>query len=82
MGITARSIDGAVSGAGTARVETARGTATLEVVVDGGEVGSAELDAPSVRNFRLIEGVTVGEELGDALVGVGSLDLSPWEMGG
>jgi Ni,Fe-hydrogenase III large subunit len=68
------------SGTGTATVETPRGSATLNVTLEGGEVTAVELDAPSTRNVRLVEAVTVGKEVADALVGVGSLDLSPWEM--
>ncbi len=70
----------ASSGTGTSTVETPRGTATLDVTLEDGKVISAELDAPSTRNARLVEGVTVSREVADALVGVGSLDLSPWEM--
>lgn len=72
--------DNALSGTGTATIETPRGSATLNVTLEDGEMIAAELDAPSTRNVRLIEAVTVGKEVADALVGVGSLDLSPWEM--
>ncbi len=68
------------SGTGMATVETSRGTSTLHVTLKDGDIVSAELDAPSTRNVRLVESVTVGKEVADALVGVGSLDLSPWEM--
>ncbi len=68
------------SGTGTATVETPRGSATLNVTLEDGEVTAVELDAPSTRNVRLVEAVTVGKEVADALVGVGSLDLSPWEI--
>ncbi len=73
-------ISASSSGTGTATVETPRGTATLHVTLEDGKIVSAELDAPSMRNVRLVEAVTVGKEVADALVGVGSLDLSPWEM--
>ena len=79
---TVRPTNGASSGTGTATVETPRGTAALGLTLEDGEVTGAELAAPSTRNVRLIEGVTVGKEVADALVGVGSLDLSPWEMSG
>jgi Ni,Fe-hydrogenase III large subunit len=74
------STNDASSGTDTATVETPRGTATLRVTLEEGTVTTAELDAPSMRNVQLVETVTVGKELADALVGVGSLDLSPWEM--
>ena len=70
------------SGTGTAAVETPRGKATLSVTVEDGTVTNVDLDAPSTRNVGLVETVTVGKEVADALVGVGSLDLSPWEMSG
>ncbi len=70
----------ALSGTGTATIETPRGGATLSLALRDGTVTSAELDAPSRRNARLVEAITVGKEVADALVGVGSLDLSPWEM--
>lgn len=68
------------SGTGTAMIETPRGTATLGVTLTDGTVTAAELDTPSMRNVQLVETVTVGKELADALVGVGALDISPWEM--
>ena len=72
--------DAASSGTGTATIETPHGTATLNVTLKDGTVTAAELDSPSMHNVRLVEVVTVGKEVADALVGVGSLDLSPWEM--
>ncbi|MGB3632759.1 MAG: hypothetical protein WA982_01830 [Rubrobacteraceae bacterium] len=67
-------------GTGTATIETPRGRATLNLTLEDGEVTATVLEAPSMRNVQLIEAVTVGQEVADALVGVGSLDLSPWEM--
>ena len=69
----------ASSGTGSATVETPRGAAKLSVTVEDGEVSAAELDAPSTRHLELVQSVTVGNEVADALVGVASLDLSPWE---
>jgi len=67
-------------GSGTATVETPRGAATLSLAVEGGMVREVMLDTPSMHNRTLIEKVAEGRELADALVGVASLDLSPWEM--
>ena len=72
--------DNALSGTGTATIETPRGTARLDVTLEDVTVTAAELDSPSMHNVWLVEVVTVGKEVADALVGVGSLDLSPWEM--
>lgn len=63
---------------GSATVETPRGAATLRVTLGGGAVGDAELDTPSVRLLGLVGAVAEQQELADALVGVASLDASPW----
>ena len=68
------------SGVGAATVETPRGAATLRVTLEGGEVTGFELDAPSTKHLELAGLVAEGEELGDALVGVASLDISPWGL--
>jgi len=68
------------AGGGTATVETPRGTARLAVTLDGGRVTVAQMETPSTRHLGLVKPVTEQRELGDALVGVASLDLSPWEV--
>lgn len=70
------------SGPGLASVETPRGAATLSLTLEEGSVVSAELDTPSKTHLRLVEEVTLQREVGDALVGVASLDLSPWGLAG
>jgi Ni,Fe-hydrogenase III large subunit len=70
------------SGEGAATVETPRGAATLRITVEGGEVTAARLETPSAKHVGLVGAVTEGREVADALVGVASLDLSPWEMAG
>ncbi|CAN5647839.1 hypothetical protein BH24ACT22_BH24ACT22_02710 [soil metagenome] len=79
MGNVVFQADNACTGSGFAAVETPRGTATLRLTLSDGVITAAELDTPSTRNVRFVETVTVGKEVADALVGVGSLDLSPWE---
>ncbi len=71
-------LDG-VSGSGTATVETPRGAAALTVVLEGGAVSSAELETPSGKHLALVSAVSEQREVADALVGVVSLDISPWE---
>ncbi len=66
------------SGSGSATVETPRGAATLGVTLESGSVVSASLRTPSETHLRLVESVTLQREVGDAVVGVASLDLSPW----
>lgn len=70
----------AVSGTGTATVETPRGAASLRIELEGSVVVSVDLSTPSTAHVGLIERVAEGRELADALVGVASLDLSPWEI--
>ncbi|MCF6325057.1 MAG: hypothetical protein L3J89_12170 [Gammaproteobacteria bacterium] len=67
-----------ISGTGKSQIETPRGKASLEVVLEKGFVTSATLETPSAYHIQLIETLTSQQELGDALIAVGSLDLSPW----
>jgi len=67
-------------GTGMATVETPRGRSTLHLTVSGGLVQTVDLDAPSTYNMELLQTVTFQQEVSDALVGVVSLDLSPWEL--
>ncbi|WP_053057481.1 NADH-quinone oxidoreductase subunit D-related protein [Rubrobacter aplysinae] len=71
---------GDVSGSGAASVETPRGMASLSLTLQEGEIRETELQIPSEAHLRLVEEVTLQREVGDALVGVGSLDLSPWGL--
>ena len=73
-------VDGTASGTGAATVESPRGPARLEVTLEEGAVVAANLDTPSSRHLELVGAVAEGRELADALVGVASLDLSPWEV--
>jgi Ni,Fe-hydrogenase III large subunit len=74
-------VDPSRVGTGQASVETPRGAATLRIQLDGGYVTQAELWSPSQRLAELISPVSEGRELADALLGIASLDLSPWELG-
>jgi len=76
---TINNLDG-LSGTGEAVIETARGQAHIQVTLDKGKVIDAQLQTPSSLHLGLIEQLTEQQELGDALVTVGSLDLSPWEI--
>lgn len=67
-------------GRGMATVETPRGPATLRLLLDGGVVRDVTLAVPSTRHAALVPDVAAGQEIADALLGVASLDLSPWEM--
>jgi Ni,Fe-hydrogenase III large subunit len=69
-------------GAGEAAIETPRGAARLRLRMQAGQVVEATLTPPSAALLSLIPAVCQGRELADALVGVASLDLSPWEAAG
>ncbi|BBL80351.1 hypothetical protein RxyAA322_22050 [Rubrobacter xylanophilus] len=73
-------IEDSRSGTGAATVETPRGPATLRATLEDGEVVGVELDTPSTRLIPLVHHVVQQQELADALVGVASLDISPWEV--
>jgi len=68
------------SGNGEAVVETPRGQARLKLKLENGQVSNISLQTPSTEHHRLINALTNQQELGDALMTVGSLDLSPWEI--
>ena len=74
-----RAID-SPSGTGEATVETPRGRSTLQLTLERGQVVSVELDSACSQHIGLVADLVEGQELGDALVAVGSLDLSPWEV--
>jgi Ni,Fe-hydrogenase III large subunit len=80
VSIPTLALDGDPSGSGAATVETPRGAATLRVTLQGGAVRDLKLDTPSAKHMDSIEAVTAGEELANALVGIASLDISPWEV--
>ncbi|MES1945183.1 Ni Fe-hydrogenase III large subunit-like protein [Salinisphaera sp. PC39] len=71
---------GSASGSGEAAVETPRGRAELRLTLDRGRVVSVELDTPCNHHIGRVASLVEQQELGDALVAVGSLDLSPWEV--
>ena len=68
------------SGTGEAVIETPRGLARLQLILEKGQITAAQLETPSTQHLTLIEPLTDQQELGDALIAVGSLDLSPWEI--
>ncbi len=71
---------GSVSATGEAHVETPRGPAQLQLTLENGKVTSAQLETPSTKHLGLIDTIIKEHELGDALLTVSSLDLSPWEV--
>jgi Ni,Fe-hydrogenase III large subunit len=82
-GVSAAAVEpagGDASGQGTGAVETPRGRAELSVTLEAGRVTAMALDTPCSHHIGLVPRLVAGQELGDALVAVGSLDLSPWEV--
>jgi Ni,Fe-hydrogenase III large subunit len=68
------------NGVGEGTIETPRGAARLRIEVHKGSIVRVDLSSPSQRIVELVSAVADGRELADALLGVASLDLSPWEM--
>tara|TARA_R100000306_G_C4375947_1_gene141957 strand:- start:1546 stop:2514 length:969 start_codon:yes stop_codon:yes gene_type:complete len=71
---------GDVSGTGEAAVDTPRGEARLSLKLERGQVKSYKLDTACSHHIDLVPKLVEGKELGDALLAIGSLDLSPWEV--
>ncbi len=71
---------GSASGTGEVTVETPRGRAGLRLTLERGQVTSLKMDTACSHHIGLVANLVEGRELGDALVAVGSLDLSPWEV--
>ena len=69
-----------ITGSAPAAIETPRGVANLHLTLERGTVVAAHLDTPSAHLIRHIPDVATGNEVGDALVAVASLDVSPWEV--
>lgn len=70
------------SGTAESSVETPRGRAALRLTLEHGRVIAATLDTACSQHIGLVSDLTEQCELGDALVAVGSLDISPWEVVG
>ncbi len=68
------------TGTSEATLETPRGPATLSIEIANGQITRAKLTSPSQRLVELIPAIAEGHELADALLGVASLDISPWEV--
>lgn len=80
ISVPSDNFDYSLSGKGEATVETPRGKASLRLSLRGRGVSGLELHTPSTRHIELVESVAKERELADALVGVASLDISPWEV--
>ncbi|MBA3306624.1 MAG: hypothetical protein H0U25_11975 [Thermoleophilaceae bacterium] len=72
--------DPGLTGRGEATIETPRGTASLHVTLEVGAVSDLEIHTPSTHHLRLVERLADDQELAEFLVGVASLDVSPWEV--
>jgi Ni,Fe-hydrogenase III large subunit len=51
------------------------------VTVREDAVTALDLTTPSTAHLAFVTPVAEGREVADALVGIASLDLSPWELG-
>lgn len=77
--VAARSAD-LPAGHDPATVETPRGAATLQLTLEGDVVRAIRLETPCAAHADLVAAAAEGHELADALVGIASLDLSPWAV--
>ena len=71
---------GAASGKGEAAVETPRGAARLTVELRDGKLVAAAITPPSAAHIDLLADLIRTHEIADALITIGSLDLSPWGL--
>ena len=69
------------TGHGTARIETPRGAAQLDLEIAGGTVRHARLSLPFGSLAAAVPDMIAQMELADALVAINSLDLDPWGGG-
>jgi Ni,Fe-hydrogenase III large subunit len=68
------------AGTGRSTVETPRGMASLTARFANGQAVDIAIDTPSNTHLHLVDHIASGRELSDALLGIASLDLSPWEL--
>ena len=78
MAVSGRIPSGVTLCKASATVETSRGAATLHLTIVEGVVDIVKLEEPSSRHLELVRALAEQRELADTLVGVASLDLSPW----
>lgn len=62
------------------KLEVPRGEAMAHIVLDRSQVSAVHLMTPSSALVSAVPAVAEGAELADALVGIASLDISPWEI--
>ena len=60
-----------------AQVESPRGKMMLKISFDSGTIQSFEMYTPSSTHIQLIDSLVHQQEIGDALIAIGSLDLLP-----
>jgi Ni,Fe-hydrogenase III large subunit len=69
-----------LTGSGMAQVESPRGKMMLKISFDSGTIQSFEMKTPSSTHIQLIGSLVHLQEIGDALIAIGSLDLLPTEV--
>ncbi|WP_373056660.1 hypothetical protein [Zunongwangia sp. H14] len=65
---------------GSAKIETATGTACLDLNIRNGRIQKIKLKTPSVALAAMIPKISMQQELSDALAGIASLGISAWEI--
>lgn len=68
------------SGNGKASIKTPRGKADLSIKLENGKVSKVLFSSPSTKKIILIPEFVQNSEVGDALIAIASLNISPWEV--
>lgn len=68
------------SGSGKASIKTPRGKAELSIKLQNGKISTVSFISASTKKIALIPELVQNSEVGDALIAVASLNLSPWEV--
>ncbi len=68
------------SGSGKTSLKTPRGKAELSIILESGKISAVSFSSPSAKKIELIPQLVQNSEVGDALIAIASLDISPWEV--
>lgn len=65
---------------GKAVLQTPRGKAELSIRLQNGKVSTVSFTSASTKKIELIPQLVQNSEVGDALIAIASLNISPWEV--
>lgn len=64
---------------GQSLLKTPKGNASLSITLKNGNVSAVSMISPSAKKIADIPQLVQNSEVGDALIAIASLDISPWE---